>query len=56
MQAWKWKKEIDIANLLSVFEKFDDNGDGVLQFDEFEKLMKHFDKHLPMSRIADLFN
>jgi len=55
-KLWEKKKAYEKSKLLQIFRQFDDNGDGVLELSEFDKLMKHFDPNLTPKEIAHFFN
>ncbi len=38
-----------------LFEKYDDNGDGVLVLDEFEALLKSLEPNIKKNRVLQLF-
>ncbi|CAI2362930.1 unnamed protein product [Moneuplotes crassus] len=42
--------------LMKVFVEFDDNGDQVLSFEEFEQLINHLEKSMTRDQISEIFN
>lgn len=46
LKEWEFFKEREKKKLLDIFKKFDDNGDGVLTYDEFETLFKSLEPNL----------
>ncbi|CAI2368501.1 unnamed protein product [Moneuplotes crassus] len=56
IEEWKLYKESTKRRLMKKFAEFDDNGDGVLTFDEFESLVNNLDPNLSRNEISELFN
>ncbi|CAI2367808.1 unnamed protein product [Moneuplotes crassus] len=54
----EWDDHILRTNekLMKIFVEFDDNGDQVLSFEEFEQLINHLEKSMSRDRISELFN
>lgn len=46
LSEWEIYKTKEKGKLMNLFEKFDDNKDGVLTLDEFEALIKNIDPRL----------
>ena len=46
LKEWEFNKQREKKRLNDIFKKFDDNGDGVLVFEEFEKLLTSLDPKL----------
>jgi len=51
-ETWNLHKQDLYLELISTFKAFDDNGDGVLQFTEFENLMRTLEEKLNTKQIA----
>ena len=56
LEEWKLRKEITFSFYMSKFTEFDENGDGVLTFEEFEQLIKNLEKKMSREDISELFN
>lgn len=56
VNEWQLYKERTFEKLMKKFEEFDDNGDGVLTFDEFEALVNNLDSNMSRNEISELFN
>lgn len=54
----EWEAYIKRTNdkLMKKFVEFDDNGDGVLTFEEFEQLISNLEKSMTRDGISELFN
>ena len=44
-----------VEAVLNLYEEVDDNGDGVLQFDEFSNLLSRIDQTLDSEQIAEMY-
>lgn len=56
LAQWGKHKERIEGRLMKIFKKFDDNGDGVLTFEEFETLVNNIEPNLTQHKISNLFN
>ena len=56
LEEWKLRKERTFSFYMSKFVEFDENGDGVLTFDEFEQLINNLEKSMSREDISELFN
>lgn len=56
LQEWEAYKLRTYKRLMEKFVEFDDNGDGVLTFEEFEQLINNLEKTMDRARISELFN
>ena len=56
IDQWEIEKQKLNQRLMEIFVKFDDNGDGVLTFEEFEVLVNNLEPNLQKSKISSLFN
>lgn len=56
LEEWKEHKQRTYQKLMQKFVEFDDNGDGVLTFDEFEQLINNLEKKMDRDSISELFN
>mmetsp|Transcript_30758 Transcript_30758/g.27207 ORF Transcript_30758/g.27207 Transcript_30758/m.27207 type:complete len:238 (+) Transcript_30758:67-780(+) len=56
IEEWKLYKEQTTKKLMDKFQEFDDNGDGVLTFEEFQALVNNLEPNLPRNEISELFN
>ena len=56
IEEWKLHKEETFEKLMEKFEFYDDNGDGVLTFEEFEGLINNLDPNISRNEISELFN
>jgi Ca2+-binding EF-hand superfamily protein len=56
LEHWKIHREIINKRLMKIFEKFDDNGDGVLTYEEFTTLVNNIEPNLNQQTISSLFN
>jgi len=56
LQEWNRYLERTKIKLMNKFVEFDDNGDGVLTFEEFEQLINNLEKSMDRSKISELFN
>lgn len=41
---------------MQIFVKYDDNGDGVLSFEEFENMIDNLEPNLSSEKISNMFN
>ena len=56
LEQWEKHEHRIQKRLIQIFEKFDDNGDGVLTFEEFKVLVNNLDPNLNQQAISYLFN
>jgi Ca2+-binding EF-hand superfamily protein len=56
LQEWDAYMQRTHQKLMQKFVEFDDNGDGVLTFEEFEQLINNLEKSMDRNRISELFN
>lgn len=56
LQEWQLHKERTFDKLMKKFKEFDENGDGVLTFEEFETLVNNLDSSISRNEISELFN
>ena len=56
LNEWQEHKQREFEKLMKKFEEFDDNGDGVLTFEEFETLVNNLDPSISRENISELFN
>lgn len=56
LEQWNIHKSEAFAYYTLKFKEFDDNSDGVLTFDEFEKLINNLDRSMARQDIITLFN
>jgi Ca2+-binding EF-hand superfamily protein len=56
LKEWELHKQRTRSKILEKFEQFDDNGDGVLTFDEFEALIINLDPAINRNEISEMFN
>ena len=53
---WNAFQDRTYMKFMQKFVEFDDNGDGVLTFEEFEQLVNNLDKSMDRSTISEIFN
>ena len=56
LNEWNFYKERTYTKFQQKFVEFDDNGDGVLTFEEFETLVNNLDKTMDRANISEIFN
>lgn len=56
LDEWKRQKELADVVFMEKFQEFDENGDGVLTFEEFENLINNLEKDMSRDDISALFN
>eukprot|EP00347_Sterkiella_histriomuscorum_P001583 403371470 len=55
LKEWDSCKRRENNKIRDIFHRFDDNGDGVLAFNEFETLMRSLDPSIKKKQVVDLF-
>ncbi len=55
LEKYQIYRETERGKVLKLLKEFDDNGDGVLQLDEFEVMIKHIEPSMSMKECAELF-
>lgn len=53
---WYTHKKKEQKKLLELIDSYDDNKDGVMQFSEFEELLKYLEPKITKKEIQKLFN
>lgn len=56
LSEWDAFQDRTYTKFMQKFVEFDDNGDGVLTFEEFEQLVNNLDKSMDRSTISEIFN